>query len=80
MPDAPGPELHASDPRLEAALFKPSCLLRWLDFVGGAEFAALAPLLSGMRLAELLQVPPSGLSRLGMTPLTARRRDRSQGR
>ena len=61
------------DPRVEEALSKRSTLFRWLEFVGGSEFTALSRLLHGMKLLELINVPVSGLAKLGMVPSTARR-------
>ena len=62
------------DPRMEQALSKRSTLFRWLEFVGGSEFTALSRLLHGMKLIDLISVPVSGLTRLGMVPNTARSR------
>ena len=38
--------------RLEKALAQRGSMARWLEFVGGQEFAQLAPLLRGMKLLE----------------------------
>ncbi|KAL1511396.1 hypothetical protein AB1Y20_006197 [Prymnesium parvum] len=59
------------DPRLLAALHSPLMLTRWLDFVGGAEFAALRPAFKGMRLSALLQADCHALARMGVPPRLA---------
>ena len=63
---------QAMDPRMEQALNRASTMKRWLDFVGGGEFAALSPVLRGMKLIELMRIPTSGLAKLGIVPSTAR--------